>query len=110
MSNLSKVLSGVILLHDHFGTHLDNSNDTVDEELELKNFEHAGEILAKLWSKLVINDQPVVAKLFGKSHRALLSQSRKNKKPIMSVSCGTFYKLSNALTQLVALHSKKRNK
>ena len=32
MSNLSKEHIGVILLHDHFGTHLDNNNNTVDEE------------------------------------------------------------------------------
>ena len=30
MSNLSKEFSGVILPHDHFGTHIDNSNNTVD--------------------------------------------------------------------------------
>ena len=61
MSNLIKGLSGVILPHDHFGTHLDNNNNTVNEELKLRSFEHAGEILDKLWSKLVINDHPVVA-------------------------------------------------
>ena len=48
MSNLSRDLSGVILRDDHFGTHLDNNNNNVDEELEFKNFEHAGEIRAKL--------------------------------------------------------------
>ena len=61
MSNLSKELSGVILPHDHFGTHLDNNNKTIDEELELRNFEYAAEILAELWSKLVIDGHPVVA-------------------------------------------------
>ena len=30
MSKLSKEFSGVILPHDHFGTHIDNSNNTVD--------------------------------------------------------------------------------
>ena len=59
--NLSKELSGVILPHDHFGTHLDHNNKTIDEELELQNFEYAGEILAELWSKLVIDDHPVIA-------------------------------------------------
>ena len=43
MSNLSKELSGVILPHDHFGNHLDHNNNTIDEELELQNFEYAGE-------------------------------------------------------------------
>ena len=61
MSNLSKELSGVILPHDHFGTHLDHNNKTIDEELELQNFEYAGEILAELWSKMVIDGHPVVA-------------------------------------------------
>ena len=61
MSNLSKELSGVILPHDHFGPHLDHNNKTIDEELELPNFEYAGEILAELWSKLVIDYHPVIA-------------------------------------------------
>ena len=74
ISNLSKELSGVILPHDHFGTHLDNNNNIVDKELELKNFEHAGKILAELWSKLVINNHPVVAEFVGEEpseHRIL---------------------------------------
>ena len=104
MSNLNIELSGVILLNDHFGIHLANNNNTIDEELALKNFEHAGEILAKLWSKLVINYHPVVADLSWRSHRTSLSQSRKNGKPIIAVSRNTFYKLSDALTELVALH------
>ena len=54
MSNLSKELSGVILPHDYFSTHLDNTNNIVYKELEPKNFEHAGEILAKTLVKLVI--------------------------------------------------------
>ena len=60
MSNLSKEVSGVIL-----DTHLDNNNNTIDEELKLKNFEHASKILAELWSKLVIVDDPVVALFAG---------------------------------------------
>ena len=57
-------MKDVFLPHDHFVTHLDNNN-TDDEELERKNVEHASEILAKLWSKLVINDHPVVAGFVG---------------------------------------------
>ena len=48
MFNLSKELSGVILSHDHFGTYLDYNNNIADEKLELKNFEHGGEILPEL--------------------------------------------------------------
>ena len=60
MSNLSKELSGVILPHNHFGTHLDHNNKTIDEKLERQNFQYAGEILAELWSKLVSDDHPVI--------------------------------------------------
>ena len=60
MFNLSRDLSVVILRDDQFGTHLDNNNNNVDEALEFNNFEHAGEILAKLWSKLLINDDLVI--------------------------------------------------
>ena len=49
MSNLSK----------------DNKDNTVDQELELKNFEHAGEILAELCSKLFFSDHLVVAEFVG---------------------------------------------
>ena len=61
MFKLSKELSGVIPSQKHFGTHLDNNNNSVEEELEFKNFEHAGEILAELWSKFLVSYYPVVA-------------------------------------------------
>lgn len=60
-NNLSKELAGVILPHDHFGTHLYHNNQTINEDLELKNFEHAGGVLSELWSNLVIDGHPVVA-------------------------------------------------
>ena len=40
---------------------IDNKNIIVDEERNLKSFEYAGQILAGLWSKLIINDHPAVA-------------------------------------------------
>lgn len=61
MAPLSKETAGIILPFDEFGSHLDASNKTVDEELELKNFKAAGEILASVWSKTVIDKHPVVA-------------------------------------------------
>ena len=73
MSNLSKELSGVILPHDHFGTHLDNNNKTVDEELELRNFEYAADILGEIWSKLVIDGHPVVAEFIKEEPAAITS-------------------------------------
>ena len=38
-----------------FGTHLDREK-TIDEELEKKNFKGAGEVLANLWGKLVLEE------------------------------------------------------
>ena len=54
MVKLSKELSGVILEHDKFGSHLDAKGVTVDKDLELKNFEYAGRTFAEIWSGLVI--------------------------------------------------------
>ena len=58
MYYLSKELSGVVLPADTFGTHL-NDGRTVDEHLEEQNFEAAGDVLAEIWSKLVIDDHAV---------------------------------------------------
>lgn len=61
MAPLSRELTGVVLKHDNFGSHLDSSNRTTDLELEKRNFESAGIVLANIWSQLVIDDFPVVA-------------------------------------------------
>jgi hypothetical protein len=52
MAPLSRELAGVILPHDHFGTHLDSKLKTTDLELERINFSYAGQTLAEIWSKL----------------------------------------------------------
>lgn len=62
MAPLSKQLTGVILPHDTYGTHLDARGKTSDLELELKNFQAAGKALADLWSELVIDSFPVTAR------------------------------------------------
>nr|XP_023022210.1 uncharacterized protein LOC111510519 [Leptinotarsa decemlineata] len=64
MAPLSRELTGVISNHDDFGLHLDSSNRTIDLELEKRNFESAGNVLADIWSKLVIDEFPVVAEYF----------------------------------------------
>ncbi|KAJ8687960.1 hypothetical protein QAD02_024398 [Eretmocerus hayati] len=61
MAPLSRELSGVILPHDHFGTHLDNSHRTIDHDLEARNFGYAGKALAEIWSNMVIDHHPVHA-------------------------------------------------
>lgn len=61
MAPLSQHLAGVILPHNHFGSHLDSQGRTVDTILEKKNFENAGKVLAEIWSGNLINGYPVVA-------------------------------------------------
>lgn len=61
MAPLSKQLSEIIVKHDHFVSHLDNQGKTVDSELELRNFEHAGKLLAEIWSEIVIDNYDVIA-------------------------------------------------
>ena len=59
MAPLSHDLSGLLLPHDHFGSHLDGSGKTVDSALEKKNFEKAGQVLAEVWSSTVIDGYEV---------------------------------------------------
>ena len=61
MAPLSHDLSGVVLPHDHFGSHLNAQGQTVDEKLEEQNFAHAGKVLADIWSSTVIDGFPTVA-------------------------------------------------
>ena len=50
MAPLSAALAGVVLPHDNFWSHIDASGSTADAELEIKNFQKAGELLCKLWN------------------------------------------------------------
>ena len=47
MAPLSKQLSGIVLDHEHFGSHLQN-NKTIDIDLEKDNFAFAGKTLADI--------------------------------------------------------------
>ena len=53
MVKFTKDLSGVVLPHDHFGTHLNSQGETIDIDLERNNFAHAGKLLAEIWSDTV---------------------------------------------------------
>ena len=61
MAPLSRVLSGVILPDDHFGTHLDSSSKTTDDDLEIQNCAEAGKVLASNWNDVEIDKYPAVA-------------------------------------------------
>ena len=61
LATLSHDLSGLVLPHDYFGTHLNVSGYTVDAELEKSNVKRAGEVLADVWSMDMIDGHPVLA-------------------------------------------------
>lgn len=61
MSHLSHEMCGTILPHDAYGSHLNSSRQTIDVELELRNFAKAGEDLARIWSNLSIDGYEVFA-------------------------------------------------
>lgn len=42
MAPLSRELATVVLPYEHYGSHLDSQGKTIDSELELRNFQHAG--------------------------------------------------------------------
>lgn len=65
MAPLSRELAGLILPHDHFGSHLNDRGVTIDENLERSNFEFAGNVLAEVWSSMEIDDYHVSAKYVG---------------------------------------------
>ncbi|CAF0900718.1 unnamed protein product [Rotaria sordida] len=55
MAPLSHDLAGLILPHDHFGSHLNDSGVTINIELEKLNFRKAGQILAERWNHSIID-------------------------------------------------------
>jgi len=61
MAPLSHDLAGLILPHDHFGSHLNDSGGTINIDLEKLNFRKAGQILAETWNQSVIDGFPCVA-------------------------------------------------
>ncbi|CAF4412548.1 unnamed protein product [Rotaria sp. Silwood2] len=61
MAPLSHDLAGLILPHDHFGSHLNESGGTVNVDLEKLNFRKAGQILAGRWNQSVIDGFPCIA-------------------------------------------------
>ena len=58
---LSQDLTGLVLPHDYFGTHLNVSGLTVDADTEKANFKRTGEVLAEVWSMDMIDGYPVMA-------------------------------------------------
>ncbi|CAF4032014.1 unnamed protein product [Rotaria sordida] len=61
MAPLSHDLAGLILPHEHFGSHLNDSGVTINMDLEKLNFRKAGQMLAERWNKSIIDGFPCVA-------------------------------------------------
>lgn len=61
MAPLSRELCGLILPYEFHGSHLNHNRETVDIELEKKNFEKAGDVLAEIWSSVVIDGYKTTA-------------------------------------------------
>ena len=62
MAHLSRVMTGTILPHDTFGSHLQGKK-TVDPELEFRNFTTAGQALASCYDGEKLDGYPITAKL-----------------------------------------------
>ena len=67
LAPMSHDLAGLILPHDHFGTHLNDMGVTQHAELEKENFKATGNILAEVWSMNVLDEYPVVAEYISPS-------------------------------------------
>lgn len=75
MAPLSRDLAALILPHDHFGSHLDKSLKCIDTNLEKANFERAGQVLASVWGKSIIDKEPVIAEYIDPDHKYLSPSS-----------------------------------
>ena len=75
MAPLSKEVTGLILPHDHYGSHLNERGNTIDSELEKTNFKFAGDTLAEIWSQLIVDNFPTVAEYIDPTESELQEQN-----------------------------------
>ena len=54
MVKFSQELSWMVRPYNKFGSHLSLKGETIDPVLEKKNFMHASQILAEIWSGMII--------------------------------------------------------
>ncbi|CAF1956312.1 unnamed protein product [Rotaria magnacalcarata] len=67
LSPMSQDLAGLILPHDHFGTHLNDAGLTQHAELEKENLKLTGNVLAEVWSMNVLDECSVVSEYINPS-------------------------------------------
>lgn len=73
MAPLSKTLAGLVIPHDHFGSHLNRSGKTINDELEAKNFFFAQEVVADRFSSITITGHEVFAEAVAPENSRLSS-------------------------------------
>lgn len=61
LAALSQDLTGLVLPHDYFGTHLNVSGVTIDAEVEKMNIKKTGEVLGEVWNLDMIDQYAIVA-------------------------------------------------
>ena len=61
MAPLSHDIAGLILPHDFYGSHLNDSGVTTNVDLEKMNFRKAGQMLAERWNQSTIDGFPCFA-------------------------------------------------
>lgn len=104
MAPLSKELSGLILPHDFYGTHLDSQGNTVDLNLEKLNFKKAGDTLAEIWSAVTIDNFSTVAEYIDEEKSEILPDSMITKTQNW---WSKHVRTSQYLLQIVKCHDKK---
>lgn len=67
-------MSGLILKHEHYGTHLNNKVETVDEELGKLNFAFAAQTLCEVWEQVNIDNHLVEARYMEPQNSKILHE------------------------------------
>jgi hypothetical protein len=91
-------LAGLILPHEHFGSHLDSQGRTVDDSLERANFAYAGQALSEVWSGMVIDGFPVTAEYIAPDHSEMKQEDLRK---VTAAWRNTHVRESQYFTQIV---------
>ena len=78
MASICKELGVVLLEHKHFGANLDDKGNTIDPQLELKNFKQVGKIVGEIWNGMVMDDYPVITEYIGDKPSEIVNDVSEN--------------------------------
>ncbi|XP_059146057.1 collagen alpha-5(VI) chain-like [Physella acuta] len=103
---LSNEVAGLILPHDHYGSHLDERGVTIDTDLEKNNFLFVGNTLAEVWTHLTVDTFPTVAayietSLFSKDQSDEVTEWKEIGNGIVVIGVGEDVK-DNSITDLAS--------